>query len=364
MSATICLVRCCINKEKNMKNNRLLLLLIVILTAWCAVLSSQLNDIRSKEDSAIINQYEVNGFSTDFTKIVEEVKPGVVTINADGNILSGFVYRQDGDNVYILSAYHGVSNVNSITVTFGSSYSVPGELLGHDIYTDLALIRITTPYLIVPAKLSDASLLKQGEFLLSIGTPLSQDYAGSVELCMVAGNDLQIENFITVDEERYSYFLNAIQLSSDIPSGYSGSPLFNMGGEVAGMNTMAVSSGITFALTINEAKMVADQLLNQQVVTRNNFGIKGTFIKNMYNYEKSNLNISVETINGIYVQRIRENGLAYAAGIRNGDVITKINNEEISDLNSYLKAMYSVGEEISFEYVRNGETFASALTHD
>ena len=58
-----------------MKNNRLLLLLILILTAWCAVLSSRLNDIGRKDDSPIINQYEVNGFSTDFTKIVEDVKP-------------------------------------------------------------------------------------------------------------------------------------------------------------------------------------------------------------------------------------------------------------------------------------------------
>ncbi|MBQ9425266.1 MAG: serine protease [Erysipelotrichaceae bacterium] len=347
-----------------MKNNRLLIILIIALTAWCAVLSSELRNIRSKEDSTIINQYEVNGFSTDFTRIVDQVKPGVVTISADGNILSGFVYRQDDENVYIISAYHGVSNVNSINVLFGSSYTVTGELVGHDIYTDIALIRISTPYLIEPLKTSDAGLLQQGEFLLSIGTPMSQDYAGSVELCMVSGNDMQIDNTITVDDERFSYYLNVIQLSSDMPGGYSGSPLFNMGGEVVGMNTMAVSSSISFALTVNEAKIVADQLLSDKTVTRSVFGIKGSFIKNMYNYEKANLNIGIETINGIYVQKLKENGLAYAAGIRSGDVVTKINGEEISDLNSYLKAMYSESEDVVFEYIRGGETFTAAAEHD
>ena len=349
--------------EKTMKNNRILIIAIIILTAWCAVLSSELGNVKSKEDSTIINQYEVNGFSTDFTKIVDEVKPGVVTINADGNILSGFVYRQENDEVYILTAYHGVSNVNNIGVMFGTSYSLTGELIGHDIYTDVALIRITTPYLIEPLKTADASLLEEGEFLLAIGTPSSADYSGSVELCMVAGNDLQIDNSIIVNEERLSYYLNVIQLSSNIPSGYSGSPLFNMSGEVVGMNTMAASSTVSFAITINEAKIVADQLINQQKVTRKNLGIRGSFIKNMFNYEKSNLNINVETINGIYVQKLKENALAYAAGIRSGDVITKIGSEEISDLNSYLKAMYSV-DEISFEYVRGGETFSAVTGND
>ena len=349
---------------EKMKNNRLLYVLIVVLTVWCVILSSELSSLKSREASAIVNRYEINGFSTDFTRIIDKISPGVVTINADGNILSGFVYRQEEDNVYILSAYHGVSNVGSITVTFGSSYTLSGELVGHDIYTDLALIRITTPYLIEPLKLSDATLLKKGEFLITTGTPLSQDYAGSVQLCMVSENDRQIENTVSVGEERYSYYLDVVQLSSSLAAGYSGSPLFNMSGDVVGMNTMALNSSTSFALTINEAKIVADLLLNHSEVKRHQFGIKGSFLGDMHNYEKSNLDIGIDTINGIYVQKVKENSPASLAGLKPGDVVTSINGEEIADLNDYLKAMYSEEEEISFAYLRSGEVFTAAVPHD
>ena len=347
-----------------MKTNRLLYILIVFLALWCLILSSQLSAVSSREDANVINQYEVNGFSTDLTKVVEEIKPSIVTVLADNNILSGFVYKQEGENVYILTAYHGVSNVSNITVRFGSAYQVPGELLGHDIYCDLALIRINTPYEIAPLKLGDSSMLKQGEFLISVGTPLSLDFQGSCQLSMVAGKDMQIENAISVDEERYSYFLNVIEISDPLAQGYSGSPLVNMNGEAVGITSMSAQGGISFAVTVNEAKMAADRMLAGAEIDRNFFGIKGSFLKDMYNYEKTNLNISIETIDGIYVERVRENGLAYAAGIRQGDVVTRINEENISDLNSYLRAVYADAPVFTFEYIRGGETLTGTINND
>jgi serine protease Do len=347
-----------------MKNNRLLYILIIILAAWCVILSSQVSRLQSREDTSIINQYEVNGFSTDFTQIIDETRSKVVTISADGNVLSGFVYRQDGDAVYILSAYHGVSNVNNINVTFGNSYTVNGELIGHDIFTDLAVIRIRTPYLIEAVRTGDAAMLKKGEFVICIGTPLSLDYEGSVELAMISAAPIQIENSIVVEEERYNYFLNMIQLDTNLLAGYSGSPLINMNGEVVGINTMSYNGSLVFSLTINEAKIIADQLISDSLVQRRFFGVKGTYLKDMYNYEKSNLNLSLETLNGLYVSRTRENGMAYGAGIRNGDVITKIDGEEISDLNSYLRSVYSPLDTATFEFIRNGEVQSAVLNDD
>ena len=78
-----------------MKTNRLLYVLIFFLAVWCLFLSSQLSAVSAREDSAVINQYEVNGFSTDLTKIAEAVRPSIVTISGDNNISSGFVYKQE-----------------------------------------------------------------------------------------------------------------------------------------------------------------------------------------------------------------------------------------------------------------------------
>ena len=81
----------------------------------------------------------------------------------------------------------------------------------------------------------------------------------------------------------------------------------------------------------------------------------------MYNYERTNLNIGLETTDGLYIDRIREESVAFAAGIRQGDVITRIGNEAIVDLNSYLRALYSTEEAPVFEYVRAGERLTGSV---
>ena len=343
-------------------NNRLIYLLIIILLAWLLILSNEFSRLKKQDAANVINEYNITGFSTDFTRIIEESKPAVVTVEADGDLLSGFVYAQDGEDVYIVSAYHGLSSSNLINVHFGSSYQANAQLIGHDIYADLAVLRIRTPYQIAALKLSDADLLKQGEFLISIGTSGSLDFAGSVLLGMVAGNDLMIDNSISVGEERYSYFLNVIETSTNIQSGFSGSPLINMNGEAVGMNTMASASGTAFALSANEIRKVADLLISGEEYTRKNLGFRGYFIKDLYNYEKANLNLDFENTQGIYVDRVKENSLAFEAGIRSGDIITMINDQPVDGLNSYLDALYDSQEQTRFTYIRDGQMLQSDIS--
>ena len=348
-----------------MKNNRLIYILIIILAIWMGFMSRELFVAKKSNNESIINEYNVSGFSTDFTKVIEEVDSSIVTINADNTILSGFIYRQTDDNVYIITAYHGVASANSINVIFASSYSQSGELVDYDIYTDIAVIKVITPYQMKELKMSDSSVLRKGEFVISIGTPVSLDYASSVELGMISLKNVTVENSVTVDENRYSYYLNLIELSSDLLNGYSGSPVINMNGEFVGMNTMNVSSNFNFAVTSNEIKIIADKIINGDKPVRNNIGIKGEYISEMYNYEKTNLNIPIDTLEGIYVTKVKENSLAYEAGVRNGDIVTKINGKDIRDFNDYLNALYySEGSEMTFEYTHNLDRMASGVNRD
>ena len=349
-----------------MKNNRLIYLLVIILFIWLIILSSEIFSFKKNSDENVINEYVINGISSDLTNVISRSKSSVVTINADNNILSGFVYRQNEDSVYIITAYHGVSNVNSIEVTFGSTYTEKADLIGHDIYTDLAVLRVMTPYNIEPLKLGDVVLLKQGEFVISIGTPVSIEHAGNVELGMVSDNRVTIENSITVDEEKYLYYLDVIETSSGLQAGYSGSPLINMNGEVIGMNTMSLSNNFSMAISSNEIKIIADELISTQSSIRNNLGLRGTFISEMMNYEKTNLNIALDVVDGFYISKLRENSLGFEAGIRSGDIITKINGQDIRNLNDYLLAVHADVAELSFEYIRNSETLQAnvSVSHD
>ena len=338
--------------------------MISLIVIWLAVLSFSLPKNSSDNPSTNINKYNVSGFSTYFTKVVDEDVSGTVTINADGTILSGFAYRQDGDTVYILTAYHGIAGANSISVTFASTYTVNATAAGYDFRSDLAVLKVESPYEVKTLKMGDSTLLSQGEFVISIGTPGSMDYALSAELGMVSKGIVTIDNTIAHNGERYNYYLDVVQLSSNLPKGYSGSPVLNMNGEVVGMNTMDLDGELNFALTANEARIVADRIISGQDVSKNIFGVKGTYIKDMMNYEKSNLNLDIEVISGLYVQRVKENSPALMAGVRTGDVITKINDVSINGLDDMLNVAYMENDDVVFEVIRGGQILLLGMNDD
>ena len=339
-------------------------MLISLIFIWLAVLSFSMPKNSRDNPSTNINKYNVSGFSTDFTKVVDEDVSGTVTINADGTILSGFAYRQDGDTVYILTAYHGIAGANSISVTFASTYTVNATAAGYDFRSDLAVLKAESPYEVKTLKMGDSTLLSQGEFVISIGTPGSMDYALSAELGMVSKGIVTIDNTITHNGERYNYYLDVVQLSSNLPKGYSGSPVLNMNGEVVGMNTMDLDGELNFALTANEIRIVADRIISGQDVSKNIFGVKGTYIKDMMNYEKSNLNLDIEVISGLYVQRVKENSPALMAGVRTGDVITKINDVALNGLDDMLNVAYMENDDVVFEVIRSGQTLLLGMNND
>ncbi|MBQ0035973.1 MAG: serine protease [Firmicutes bacterium] len=339
-----------------MKNNSIVIILLIIVLIWLTALTVSMSKKEETAKNENIDEYNVSGFSTDFTKIIDEVKSSVVTVNADNTISSGFAYKQVEDKLYVITTYHGVSDATYITVTFDSAYSCQGEIIGFDAFNDLAVIELVVPYDIQIAKFGDASLLKAGEFVISIGTPNSLEYRNSVELGMISNDIVNVENTIEYEEQRYVYDMNLMVLSNNLKQGYSGSPVFNMAGEVIGMSLMKEEDDTSFALTINEAKLIADKLIEGNTVNKLNLGVKGTFIKNLQNYEKSYLNLNVEIINGLYVNKVNENSLASNVGIKQGDVILTINGVEVNDINGYLNILYSDETSFTFNIVRDNET--------
>lgn len=346
-----------------MKNNKLIYLLILVLLIWCIALSVMFsNDNKSINSDQIINEYYVSGYSTDLTKIIDENKSSIVSIYASGNVSTGFIYKQDNEDVYILTSYHGVSDANTYYVYFANGYSVNANIVGKDIYTDLAVLHVTIPYETNPLKLGDCKLLKSGEFIISIGTPYSLEYNSSCELGMISNALRTIDNSINVDSEKHVYYLNVIQMSSNLKPGYSGSPVLNMNGEVVGMTTMSLDDNINFAITINEIKTIADKIIVGEEVKNIQLGIKGDYVSSMPMFERTNLNLSVETINGLYVEKTLDNSISHVCGIKTGDVVLKINDIEINNLDDILQVTYSEYNEVNFEVLRNNEVIELKAT--
>lgn len=326
-----------------MKKN-LLIALFTLLIIWNLFLTFSLvnkQDSNSDINKPVINNYNVTGFSTDFTKIVEEEKSSVVSIESPKGISSGLIYKQDGDDIYILTTFHSVSDETNIHIVFDSLYRKEAEVIGQDIYSDLAILHATLPYEVKTIKLGDSLLLKDGEYLLSIGTPNSLEYRNTVEVTMVSSALRFLENEIIFDEVTSSYYSPLIQLSDALKPGNSGSPLFNMAGEVVGICLMEDENGIDFALPINEARIIAEKIINNEEYDHHLLNFRGEFINNMPNYEKNNLAISIEITNGFYINRIKDNSSAFNMGLRIGDIITAINGITIEDYDDLLNIIYN-----------------------
>lgn len=339
------------------KNSKLIYLLIILLAVWCIVLSAIVTKNKDEDVASNINEVEVTGFSTDFTKVVDEKSDAIVSISANGTVSSGFIYSQDGDDKYIVTSYHGIADANTYMVHFESGYSVYAELVGKNIYADLAVLKVNIPFNTNVLTLSDSSLCKAGEFVIAIGTPVSIEYAHSTEMGMISSSIKTIENNIEVDNEKIIYYLDVLQLSSNLKPGYSGSPIINMNGEVVGMATMSLNEEFNFAITANEIKIIVDKLIAGETVKKYQLGIKGTYVSNMNLSTRSNLNLSIDTISGLYVEKLLDSSIGNVAGIQKGDVILSINGIALNGINDYLNIVYSDYNSFEFEVLRADSTF-------
>ena len=321
---------------------------------WLLIVSSMVSNSTNNNDGTNIEEVRVTGFSTDFSEVIKNTKSSMVAIEQNGKVSSGFIYKKKDDLVYVATSFHGVSEGDNVNITFNNGVKVNGKVYGSDLFADVALIECEFPFDVQELKFGDSTLLKDGEFVLSIGTNNSMDYAFSNKFGMVSKNYQEIKNQISFNEENYEYYLGLIQLSGDFTKGYSGAPVLNMNGELVGSILMQ-DNDITFALTGDELKVVLDRLYNGITYTRINFGFKGKYIKDLENYETNSLNINVDLSVGYYVSEVLPFSFASKMGIVKGDVITKINDVKLVDSDSLLNLMYSDELNFTFEIIRNGE---------
>lgn len=202
----------------------------------------------------------------------------MVAIEQNGKVSSGFIYKKKDDLVYVATSFHGISESENANVTFNNGVKVNGKVYGSDLFADVALLECDFPFDVQELKFGDSTLLKDGEFVLSIGTNNSMDYAFSNKFGMVSKNYQEIKNQISFNEENYEYYLGLIQLSGDFTSGYSGAPVLNMNGELVGSILMQ-DDDITFALTGDELKKVLDCLYNNLSYRRVNLGLRVSILK-------------------------------------------------------------------------------------
>lgn len=324
------------------------------------------------DESKVINpnteQISLLDYSETAIGVANKVLPSIVGINVTYSVNSifyggqgtasaqgsGVIISEDG---YILtnnhvvnssssSSYYELGKASKITVTlYNDDTEYEAEIIGTDEQTDLAVIKIDKDGL-TAAELGDSDSVQVGEFCMAIGNNLG---LGTT----VTDGIISAVNRTVTDEDGNSYI--AIQTNAAINSGNSGGALVNSKGQVIGINTLKISGegveGVGFAIPINSTKDIYSQLIEFNKVKRPYLGIGGIDVDESMAKE---YNLTV----GVYVKTLENFGAAERAGIKVGDVITKVDGQDIQNMDELneIKNQKEIGDKITLTIWRNGET--------
>jgi len=277
---------------------------------------------------------------------VEIQNYGFMEQEVDG-VGSGIIVDSNG---YILTNSHvvGDGNAKKITVLFENGDKRSAKVLWHDSILDLAIIKVDANNLPV-AKLGDSDKLEVGEIAIAIGNPLGLEFQRTVTSGIISG----LHRSISVDQN--NTIEDLIQTDASINPGNSGGPLLNSKGEVIGINTAKIKSaeGLGFSIPINTAKPIIEEVIKTGTYQKVYLGIKGVSVEE---YEMG-LGIDLEAESGVVVLEVQANSPASKAGLKTGDIITKIDDKEIEDMYDLKNSLYSykANEKAVLEILRNGE---------
>jgi len=297
---------------------------------------------------------------TTITQVVQDVGPSVVTVVGTIPGQATFFGRTSDQSVsgsgvfisaegYILTNNHVVEGASDLEIILSDGSRHSAGLVGTDIYADLAVLK-TEQIPPAVATLGNSDVLKPGETVIAIGSPLG-DFTNSVTVGVISATGRSIDNGQGYQIE------GLVQTDAAINQGNSGGPLVNLAGQVVGINTLVVRSsgsgtiaeGLGFSIPSNTARAVAEQIMEKGYFSRPYLGISWQLvtprIARVYN-------LPVEW--GVYVTQVATDSPAEEAGIETGDIITRLGEVSLDEDHSYINALfeYEAGQQVQVELAR------------
>ncbi|MBQ3475599.1 MAG: trypsin-like peptidase domain-containing protein [Bacilli bacterium] len=352
------------NKEiktivKEKKNNGFLKFFIfyiitVASAVGAAILVVKFVPVESKVVTETVNKTMVS--EEGIEEAITGVYDAVVTVKSYyGETLvgtgSGFVYKKEDKNGYIITNNHVIENANKYEVLLQNGDGVEAKLLGCDEYSDLAVLSIDADKVIKVAKLGDNELLATGNTVFTVGSPMGSEYSGSVTKGIVSAKDRTVENDNIVTK--------VIQTDAAINPGNSGGPLVNMAGEVVGITSMKLSAtqieGMGFAIPINDAMVYVKNLEKGEKISRPTIGVSLINVNERYKLFYYGINVDRNIEKGLVVAKVEKNSAAAKAGLEMEDVIVKIDGKEVDSLSKlrYYLFQYKIGDKIKLTCIRD-----------
>lgn len=358
-------------KKDNKKINEGLKLVLVILVAFS--LGVGLMYVYSVNNPKVITKNR----TASNTKVTEEAMEDAISkvydsvlcievMGQDGSVLStgtGFVYAKDNKYGYVLTNAHVVANGTNMQGVLSNNNTTTLTLLGSDSYTDLAVLRMDVKDVLQVASIGDSKNTAIGNTVFTIGSPMGSSYAGTVTKGILSGKDRLVEtnspsaNGLTTE----SYIVKVLQTDAAISPGNSGGPLVNLAGDVIGINSLKLVNeqveGMGFAIPIEDAMDYVGMLEKGKKIERPLVGVQILDLTNKYALYRYGINVDSSIKAGIILVKVNDGYPASDAGLKDGDIITKIDGEDIKTISEFKYALYKhkIGDTIEATYYRDGK---------
>ena len=287
-------------------------------------------------------------------------------VNSEG---SGVIYKKDDNNAYLVTNTHVINGAKKLDIRLADGTKVPGEIVGSDTYSDIAVVKISSEKVSTVAEFGDSSQLAVGETAIAIGSPLGSEYANTVTQGIVSSLNRHVS---LKAEDGQAISTNAIQTDTAINPGNSGGPLINIQGEVIGITSSKIASnggtsveGLGFAIPANDVINIIKQLEKDGKVTRPALGIHMVNLTNLSTADLQKLKLPDNVTSGVAVRSVQKN-MPANGHLQQYDVITKIDDTKISSTTELQNALYShsIGDEMTVTYYRNGKEEKTTIKLD
>ena len=282
---------------------------------------------------------------------------------------SGVIYKKNDKDAYLVTNTHVINGASKVDIRLADGTKVPGEIVGSDTFSDIAVVKISSEKVTTVAEFGDSSQLSVGETAIAIGSPLGSEYANTVTQGIISSLN---RNVSLKSEDGQAISTKAIQTDTAINPGNSGGPLVNIQGQVIGITSSKIASnggtsveGLGFAIPSNDAQNIIKQLESDGKVTRPALGIQMVNLSNVGASDLRKLNIPSSLTSGVVVRSVQSN-MPANGHLQKYDVITKVDDKEIASSTDLQHALYNhaIGDTIKITYYRNGKDETTSIKLD
>ena len=282
---------------------------------------------------------------------------------------SGVIYKKNGKDAYLVTNTHVIKGASKVDIRLADGTKVPGEIVGSDTFSDIAVVKISSEKVTTVAEFGDSSKLNVGETAIAIGSPLGSEYANTVTQGIISSLN---RNVSLKSQDGQAISTKAIQTDTAINPGNSGGPLINIQGQVIGITSSKIATnggtsveGLGFAIPANDAINIIEQLEKNGKVTRPALGIQMVNLSNINTSDLRRLNIPSNVTSGVVVRSVQSN-MPANGHLEKYDVITKVDDKEIASSTDLQSALYnhSIGDTIKITYYRNGKEETTSIKLD